>query len=97
MQFEIVMSMLEKQIGVVKVDGMPLKQTLFVLLALVEFYLPTNIHLGAAHDLAHIMKSMRKVMKSRKEEGLQASRDFMRSRFQFEKRRSNSERIWSRI
>ena len=39
------------QIGVVKVDDMPLKQTLFALLALVEFYSPTNIHLGAAHDL----------------------------------------------
>ena len=47
----------------VKVDDMPLKQTLFVLLALVEFYSPTNIHLGAAHDLAHIKKSIR--MRSR--------------------------------
>ena len=51
MQFEIVLSMSGNQIGVVKVDDMPLKQTLFALLGLVEFYSPTNIHLGAAHDL----------------------------------------------
>ena len=48
----------------VKVDDMPL----FGLLALVEFYPPTNIHLGAAHDLAGIMKLMRKVIKSRENE-----------------------------
>ena len=44
----------------VKVEDMPL----FGLLALVEFYPPTNIHLGAAHDLAGIMKPTKKVMKS---------------------------------
>ena len=68
MQFEIVLSMSGKQIGVVKVDDMPLKQTSFALLALVEFYSPTNIHLGAARDLARIMKPTRKVMKSQENE-----------------------------
>ena len=86
--------MLEKQSVVVVVDGKLLKLTLVLFHFLLELVWPANIHLGGVHDLVCISKPKRKKAESRnlEDRGLQPSRDFIRSRLEVEKRRSNSDR-----